>query len=252
MSDTESEISSSSSSISNLSIRGQSQPQQTSQQQSSRASPIPPSSSSEKKPKRSKKVSKISAYNDEIGIIYLNVGGTLFATTKETLTKDANCMLGAMFSGNYSPSRRDYNGAYFIDRDAKHFGTILNFLRDGSVELSEHEHELRQLHREASFFQVQGLLRQIEQALEHIQKSRDGTGEYAVAYLGGYGKSAQIYTKDTGGGFSSSCITLNKLAAEGYHIEGVASGAEGHYYAILRTDKANSELIKKTKNLITS
>jgi len=53
--------------------------------------------------------------------------------------------------------------------------------------------------------------------------------------LGGYGKSAQIYTKETGGGFSESCVTLNKLAAEGYSIEGVASGANGHYYAILRT-----------------
>jgi len=202
-----------------------------------------------KKSKKSRS-SKTATFNDGVGIIYLNVGGTLFATTKETLTKEPNSMLSAMFSGNYS-SRRDYSGAYFIDRDATYFHCILNYLRDGAIELTTVEHELRQLLREASFFQIQGLINDIERHLDQLHKRHD-TGEYAVAYLGGYGKSAQIYTKDTGGGFSSSCTTLNKLAAEGYHIEGVASGAEGHYYAILRTNRSDSDLIKKTKSLINS
>jgi hypothetical protein len=48
---------------------------------------------------------------------------------------------------------------------------------------------------------------------------------------------------DTAGGFSETCVTLNKLAAEGYQIEGVASGTNGHYYAILRTN----EPVQKTQ-----
>lgn len=107
------------------------------------------------------------------------------------------------------------------------------------------EHQLKQLLREAQYYQIEGLIKLIEETLSiiienyekkkkvyneiyYLYKKKKKQGQYAIVYLGGYGKSAQIYTKDTGGGFSESCITLNKLAAEGYHIEGVASGANGN------------------------
>lgn len=178
-------------------------------------STTPKRSSSNNSLKVSKKVSKVSAFNDSVGIIYLNIGGTLFATSRETLTKNnTSSMLSAMFSGNFS-SRRDYNGAYFIDRDSTYFPYILNFLRDGIVDLPDDEYQIRRLHREALFYQIDGLIKQIEESLELLQRKTDTHGEYAVAYLGGYGKSSQIYSKDTSGGFSSSCVTLNTLATEG-------------------------------------
>jgi len=182
-----------------------------------------------------KKERKLSDLEMEHSIIHLNVGGKIFATTLETLTRDPNSMLGAMFSGLYR-SKKDRNGAHFIDRDGKLFRYILNYLRDGSVELSHELQELRQILVEAQFYQIQGLINHIKETLAKVEQERNlKGGQYAVVYLGGYGKSAQIYTKDTGGGFSESCNTLNKLAQQGYHVEGVASGAEGHYYAILRT-----------------
>jgi len=173
---------------------------------------------------------------DKHGIIHLNVGGMHYATTLETLRNDSNSMLYAMFSGLYKVTKDD-NGAYFIDRDGKYFRYILNYLRDGAVELSKKDTELKQILREAQYFGLDGLINEIQQMLELVQTDSTKKGQYAVVYLGGYGKSAQIYTKETCGGFSESCLTLNRLAAEGYHIEGVASGANGHYYAVLRTNE---------------
>lgn len=54
--------------------------------------------------------------------------------------------------------------------------------------------------------QIEGLIKTVSEALENGSKfsDKEKKGQYAVVYLGGYGKSAQIYTKDTGGGFSGS------------------------------------------------
>ena len=64
----------------------------------------------------------------EILEINLNVGGTLFTTSLSTLTRFPETMLGAMFSGRHE-LHKNAAGAYFIDRDGRHFHEILNFLR---------------------------------------------------------------------------------------------------------------------------
>lgn len=67
--------------------------------------------------------------------VKLNVGSCLFYTTIATLTKN-DTMLRAMFSGRMEVLS-DSEGWILIDRCGKHFGTILNFLRDGTVALPE-------------------------------------------------------------------------------------------------------------------
>ena len=91
--------------------------------------------------------------SDGNGIIYLNIGGHKFETSLLTLRKDPNSMLYAMFSGIYK-LKKDRDGAYFIDRDGTHFRYILNYLRDGSVDVMNDEQQLKQLLREAQYFQV--------------------------------------------------------------------------------------------------
>ena len=69
------------------------------------------------------------------GRVKLNVGGVKYETTLTTLTADGdNSMLGSMFSGRHELQTND-EGEVFIDRDGKHFGYILNMLRDASVEV---------------------------------------------------------------------------------------------------------------------
>lgn len=56
-------------------------------------------------------------------------------------------------------------GWVFIDRCGKHFGTILNFLRDGSVPLPETCVEISEILAEATFYGVSELSGACEQAL---------------------------------------------------------------------------------------
>ncbi|XP_078389853.1 BTB/POZ domain-containing protein KCTD21-like [Cetorhinus maximus] len=92
--------------------------------------------------------------------VSLNVGGTLYTTSSETLTRYPDSMLGAMFKGQLS-SRRDQAGNLFIDRDGKPFRHILNYLRSSHLDLPEGYRELRLLKREADFYQVGPLLEEL-------------------------------------------------------------------------------------------
>ena len=56
-------------------------------------------------------------------------------------------------------------GFCLIDRNGKHFGSILSFLRDGSITLPESRRELNELLQEAKYYCVQELVRQVQEAL---------------------------------------------------------------------------------------
>ena len=98
--------------------------------------------------------------------VNLNVGGQHFTTSLQTLTKDPNSMLAAMFSGKFEmkPSK---DGSFFIDRDGTHFRFILNFLRTGKLTLPKGATFTEELEEEAEFYQIQGLI----DALRHADNS---------------------------------------------------------------------------------
>lgn len=58
-----------------------------------------------------------------------------------------------------------FAGWILIDRCGKHFGTILNFLRDGSVPLPENTKEMAELLAEAKYYCISELAESCEQAL---------------------------------------------------------------------------------------
>lgn len=94
--------------------------------------------------------------------VSLNVGGEIYTTTLDTLTRCRDSMLGAMFTGQI-PVLRDLRGNVFIDRDGKVFRYILNYLRSSSLDLPDGFSELALLRREADFFQIRPLLEEIHQ-----------------------------------------------------------------------------------------
>ena len=89
--------------------------------------------------------------------VKLNVGGQRFTTSVQTLTKDPNSMLAAMFSGRFDMKPSE-DGSFFIDRDGTHFRFILNFLRTGKLTLPEGATFTKELEEEAEFYQIQGLI----------------------------------------------------------------------------------------------
>ena len=99
--------------------------------------------------------------------VKLNVGGRLFATSIDTLTKQDN-MLRAMFSGRMDLIS-DTDGYILIDRCGKHFEMILNYLRDEDAQSlimsldKISELELYEILKEPKFYCIQSLVNLIEQ-----------------------------------------------------------------------------------------
>ncbi|PFX30109.1 BTB/POZ domain-containing protein KCTD21 [Stylophora pistillata] len=98
-------------------------------------------------------------------LIKLNVGGKIYKTTLDTLRKDRDSVLCAMFSGRFELKADPEDGAYFIDRDGKLFRYILNYLRDGDLLYPDDQTVREQLLKEAKFYQVQGIINHLEEAM---------------------------------------------------------------------------------------
>ena len=124
-------------------------------------------------------------------IIDLNVGGTRFQTSRQTLTADTNSMLAKMFDpeSSFSAPGVKKDGAYFLDRNPVHFGAVLDFLRSGHL---EKDCNVPALLKEASYFGLQGL----EAALQEVakEKAQVGTGDELLLNVGG---EIFVTSKDT-------------------------------------------------------
>ncbi|CAO4371439.1 unnamed protein product [Caenorhabditis nigoni] len=97
------------------------------------------------------------------GLVNLNVGGTVFQTTKATLTR-FDGMFKTMLDNGISVKIKEID-TLFIDRSPKHFDLILNFMRDGDVEFPENSREIREIRREAQYYLLGGLEEICEQIL---------------------------------------------------------------------------------------
>ena len=86
-------------------------------------------------------------------MIKLNVGGMIFKASKEVLMSHKDTYFYAMLS-----SRRflpDEDGAYCIDRDPQLFPYILDYLRNGTVDMTDlTETQQEQLSIEADFYMI--------------------------------------------------------------------------------------------------
>ncbi|MBN3304181.1 BACD2 protein, partial [Amia calva] len=96
--------------------------------------------------------------------VRLNVGGALFYTTVQVLTRQ-DTMLKAMFSGRMEVFT-DKDGWILIDRCGKHFSEILGYLRDASVALPKSRQAIHELMAEAKYYLIQGLVDMCQNALQ--------------------------------------------------------------------------------------
>ncbi|XP_071778266.1 BTB/POZ domain-containing adapter for CUL3-mediated RhoA degradation protein 2 [Centroberyx gerrardi] len=111
---------------------------------------------------------KTCSYRGAVGLgnkyVRLNVGGALFYTTLQVLTRQ-NSMLKAMFSGKQEVFT-DREGWILIDRSGKHFGSILGYLREGTVTLPKGRQAVLELLAEAKYYLIQGLVELCQNSLQ--------------------------------------------------------------------------------------
>ncbi|XP_075222522.1 BTB/POZ domain-containing protein KCTD3 [Lycorma delicatula] len=91
-------------------------------------------------------------------IVHLNVGGTRFSTSRQTLMWIPDSFFTALLSGRIS-SLRDETGAIFIDRDPRLFAIILNYLRTRDIDLRSTE--IRSLRHEAEYYGITPLVKRL-------------------------------------------------------------------------------------------
>ncbi|KAJ7988956.1 hypothetical protein DPEC_G00314560 [Dallia pectoralis] len=104
-------------------------------------------------------------------IIQLNVGGTRFSTSRQTLMWIPDSFFSSLLSGRIS-TLRDETGAIFIDRDPTAFAPILNFLR--TKELDLRGVNINILRHEAEFYGITPLVRRLL-LCEEIERSSCGS-----------------------------------------------------------------------------
>ena len=120
------------------------------------------------------------------GMITLNVGGTRYTTTTTTLRGGSDADVGAgkggsgtffdtLLSGRFQVAR-DADGAIFIDRDGRRFRHVLNFLRAGSLHVTEAdplEAKLvyEEILEEAQFFGLERLVAELECRIANIKRA---------------------------------------------------------------------------------
>lgn len=92
--------------------------------------------------------------------VLLNIGGHQYTTSVTTMRNaPAPSLFNAMFSGRHHLVSSS-DGSIFIDRDGRHFGDVLNFLRDGSLSYPPDGTDFKyllELRAEADYYGLTGL-----------------------------------------------------------------------------------------------
>ena len=111
--------------------------------------------------KKTKEVSKLLQNPNES--VKLNVGGVIFQTSHSTLLKEPESALAGIVTGG-NKLAKDQDGCYFIDRDARRFKHILNYLRDGEIPSKVAKEMGEELLAEAKYFGIQSLASNLKAA----------------------------------------------------------------------------------------
>jgi|TARA_B100000780_G_scaffold261487_1_gene213952 hypothetical protein len=161
-------------------------------------------------------------------IVTLNIGGTLFSTTKATLIENSQHNYFHGLLNESINSTKDLQGNYFIDRDPTHFRYILNQLRDNVVSLPQDTIQLNELLMEAKFFSVSGLVVLIETKLKQYnadyKNMKSNEYSYTVVEIDA-STLEEVLMKHTGDGWSLQ----NVVPVFSDRLKGQSKGRNAHH-----------------------
>ncbi|XP_028135641.1 BTB/POZ domain-containing protein Tiwaz isoform X1 [Diabrotica virgifera virgifera] len=95
--------------------------------------------------------------------VHIDVGGTIYTSSLETLTKYPESRLAKLFNGSIPIVLDSLKQHYFIDRDGGMFRHILNFMRNSRLLIPDNFQDLDLLLEEAKYFDITPMVRHLEQ-----------------------------------------------------------------------------------------
>lgn len=110
--------------------------------------------------------------------VHIDVGGVIYTSSLETLTRFPESRLAKMFNGNIPIVLDTLKQHYFIDRDGKMFRYILNYMRTARLLIPENFDELDQLYEEARYFDISSMIKELEilRIGKRVKKEKMDTG----------------------------------------------------------------------------
>lgn len=93
--------------------------------------------------------------------VHIDVGGKIYTSSLDTLTKFPESKLSKMFTGSIPIVLDTLKQHYFIDRDGEMFKHILNYMRTGRAILPDNFGHLELLLEEARYYELHGLVTQL-------------------------------------------------------------------------------------------
>ncbi|KAI5701191.1 hypothetical protein M8J75_007046 [Diaphorina citri] len=95
--------------------------------------------------------------------VHIDVGGTIYTSSLETLTKYPDSRLAKLFNGSIPIVLDSLKQHYFIDRDGGMFRHILNFMRNSRLLIPDDFTDVDLLLEEAKYFDIAPMIKQLEQ-----------------------------------------------------------------------------------------
>ncbi|XP_060809895.1 BTB/POZ domain-containing protein Tiwaz [Amyelois transitella] len=136
-----------------------------------------PEGSMEKKPIAG--IPRVAPTTKDNAPVHIDVGGTIYTSSLETLTAYPDSRLGKMFNGTIPIVLDTLKQHYFIDRDGEMFRHILNFLRNKKLLLPQDFKQVELLLTESQYFDIEPMTA----ALTDMKKLQD-IADQEVAWIG--------------------------------------------------------------------
>uniref|UniRef100_A0A0C9RKL1 Kctd1 protein n=1 Tax=Fopius arisanus TaxID=64838 RepID=A0A0C9RKL1_9HYME len=126
----------------------------TSPTMSNSSSPTPPTQPPPTYNQKMTGIPCVAAASRYTAPVHIDVGGTIYTSSLETLTKYPESRLAKLFNGSIPIMLDSLKQHYFIDRDGGMFRHILNFMRNSRLLIPDNFADLDLLLEEARYFDI--------------------------------------------------------------------------------------------------
>ncbi|XP_070575726.1 BTB/POZ domain-containing protein kctd15-like [Ptychodera flava] len=131
------------------------------------SSPVPSSSSSS-----IQGVPCVAPLNRFSAPVHIDVGGQIYTSSLDTLTRYPDSKLGKLFNGTIPIVLDSLKQHYFIDRDGHLFRYILSYMRTSKLNLPDNFAEFEGLYEEAKYYELQSMVEALEEYKEEKERQK--------------------------------------------------------------------------------